>query len=83
MADAADSKSADRKVVKVRLLSPAPTNRTDFPQVCFTIDDRQERSESNTRGMKVSLVWHFDRNSIRRIYLKGLAFFTRIVYITI
>jgi hypothetical protein len=24
MADAADSKSADRKVVKVRLLSPAP-----------------------------------------------------------
>lgn len=26
MADAADSKSADRKVVKVRLLSPAPSN---------------------------------------------------------
>ena len=25
MADAADSKSADRKVVKVRLLSPAPS----------------------------------------------------------
>ena len=27
MADAADSKSADRKVVKVRLLSPAPHSK--------------------------------------------------------
>ena len=30
MADAADSKSADRKVVKVRLLSPAPSVRILF-----------------------------------------------------
>jgi hypothetical protein len=33
MADAADSKSADRKVVKVRLLSPAPTLPDNLPEM--------------------------------------------------
>ena len=38
MADAADSKSATRKGVKVRLLSPAPTSRATFVLFTFSND---------------------------------------------
>ena len=59
MADAADSKSADRKVVKVRLLSPAPHSKRltgflrkpHFDALQFvTLPTRRSRAASSCEG---------------------------------
>ena len=69
MADAADSKSATRKGVKVRLLSPAPVIRSTY------LWSPQERSPGRARKSYLFRNFprlHFDRYLIRRIHLTEL-----------
>ena len=63
MADAADSKSADRKVVKVRLLSPAPSNVPIRQTVSFS-----ERPTTRERMLSATCDAPVDTKSYNVVY---------------